>query len=142
MSKQFWIDACKATLGEPPRDLAVSLGAVVVISHGTHRVRRHVIPLAHAPLQSVALAVSAAASGWMFKRWWMLDAYDRGGVWKHYGWFCGLMCFSCCMGTVSYSAWAQWLSGIYASQRDESAQAMLSFAAVSTLHVDAVLECA
>jgi hypothetical protein len=43
MSKQFWVTACKATLGDPPQNLAISLGAIMVIcllacSHARKRI--------------------------------------------------------------------------------------------------------
>jgi hypothetical protein len=41
------------------------------------------------------------------------------------------MFLGCCAGAVSYSAWAQWLVGLYSSQKDETVQSMLSFAVVS-----------
>ncbi len=65
--------------------------------------------------QSAACVLCAAASGLMFKRWLHLSDDDKRSVWKHYRWFSGLMCFGCCMGAVSFSAWAQWLGSIYSS---------------------------
>jgi hypothetical protein len=135
MSKQFWENACKATLHETPRDQAISLGAVMVIlrnytaASAAKLVTRKKLP--HTLPQSASCVAAAAASGWMFRRWWLLDSYDRGCVWKHYGWFCGLMCIGCCSGAVSYAAWAQWLAGLYASLSDQSKQSILSYATVS-----------
>jgi hypothetical protein len=55
-------------------------------------------------LQSAACLLCAVASGYMLRRWWCLDDYDRGRIWKHYGLFCGLMCCGSCAGAVSYLA--------------------------------------
>jgi hypothetical protein len=55
-------------------------------------------------LQSTACLLCAVASGYMLRRWWRLDDYDRGRIWKRYGLFCGLMCFGSCAGAVAYPA--------------------------------------
>jgi hypothetical protein len=55
-------------------------------------------------LQSAACLLCAVASGCMLRRWWRLDDYDRGRIWKHYGLFCGLMCCGSCTGAVTYAA--------------------------------------
>jgi hypothetical protein len=47
--------------------------------------------------------------------WRRLDEYDRGRVWKHYGWFSGLMSIGCCAGAASFGAWLGWLREYYAS---------------------------
>ena len=54
--------------------------------------------------QGAAFALCAVASGYMLRRWWRLDDYDRARIWTHYGLFCGLMCFGSCAGAVSYAA--------------------------------------
>jgi hypothetical protein len=54
----------------------------------------------------------------MLWRWWRLDDYDRGRIWKHYGWFCGLMCFGSCAGTVSYAAISSFFDNYYKSFTD------------------------
>lgn len=56
---------------------------------------------------------------------------DKRSVWRYYGWFSGLMCFGCCVGAVSFSAWAQWLSGIYSSLDAHGVESDLSYASVS-----------
>ena len=80
--------------------------------------------------QSAACVLCAAASGLTLKRWLLLSDDDKLIVWRHYGWFSGLMCFGCCMGAVSFSAWAQWLSGIYFSLESGIKSQDLSYASV------------
>jgi hypothetical protein len=72
------------------------------------------------PLQTFAFVVCAAASGRMFWHWRRLDGPDRNSVWKHYGWFCGLMCFGCLAGAMSYLAWAMFLVNYYTTREDPS----------------------
>jgi hypothetical protein len=66
-------------------------------------------------LQSAACLICAVASGSMLRRWWRLDDYDRARIWKHYGLFCGLMCFGSCAGAVSYAALSFCFDGYYKS---------------------------
>ena len=115
MSRQYWIDACLSTLGNPPNALAITLGSVVVgqCVFCANCVSPRAANPTHLLLQSATCVLCSAVSGWMFRRWWRLDDYDRGLIWKHYGWFCGLMCIGCCLAAVSFMAWAQWLVGFY-----------------------------
>ncbi len=66
-------------------------------------------------IQSAACLICAVASGYMLRRWWRLDDYDRARIWKHYGLFCGLMCFGSCAGAVSYAAISFYFDGYYKS---------------------------
>ena len=68
--------------------------------------------------QSTACLLCAVASGCMLRRWWRLDDYDRSRIWKHYGWFCGLMCFGSCAGTVAYAAISSFFDNYYKSFTD------------------------
>jgi hypothetical protein len=70
-------------------------------------------------LQSILFLACAVISGWVNVRWRRLDDYDRGRVWKHYGWFSGLMSVGCCTGATSFGAWAMWLSNFYLSEWEE-----------------------
>ena len=94
--------------------------------------------------QSAACVFCAAASGLMFKRWLHLSDGDKSSVWRYYGWFSGLMCFGCCVGAVSYPAWALFLVKYYSSVRPvftnstvrggpEDIQAAVSYAQVRGL---------
>jgi hypothetical protein len=65
--------------------------------------------------QITALAVCAVSSGLLFFVWCRLGNESRSLLWKHYGWFSGLMCFGCCTGAVAYAAWAQFLVHFYSS---------------------------
>jgi hypothetical protein len=96
------------------------------------------------PPQSAAFLVCAAASGCVFWLWKRLDANNRNRVWKYYGWFSGLMCFGCCVGAVSYPAWALFLVKYYNSERPnftnstvrggpQDIQAAVSYAQVTDL---------
>jgi hypothetical protein len=71
------------------------------------------------PPQTFAFVVCAAASGRMFWHWKRLDAAARDSVWKHYGWFCGLMCSGCCVGAISYLAWSQFLAAWHNADYDQ-----------------------
>jgi len=68
--------------------------------------------------QSAACLICAVASGYMLRRWWRLDDYDRARIWKHYGLFCGLMCFGSCAGAVSYAGLFLYLDNYYKSFTD------------------------
>ncbi len=65
--------------------------------------------------QITALAVCSVSSGVLCFVWWRLGNENRNLLWKHYGWFSGLMCFGCCTGAVSYGAWSQFLVHFYSS---------------------------
>ncbi len=78
----------------------------------------------------------------MFWRWKRLDAHDRSRVWKHYGWYSGLMCLGCATGAVAQPAWAMFLVNFYTSEipnytnstvrgGPEDIEASLSYAQVS-----------
>jgi hypothetical protein len=54
----------------------------------------------------------------MLTQWWRLDDYDRARIWKHYGLFCGLMCFGSCTGAVSYVTVGLYLDNFYKSFTD------------------------
>ncbi len=86
----------------------------------------------------------------MFWRWKRLGAVDRSNVWKHYGWFSGLMCLGCILGAVAQPAWAAFLVNYYASERPnftnstvrggaEDIKATLSYAKVSWAELAAAL---
>ncbi len=77
----------------------------------------------------------------MFWRWKRLDAHDRSRVWKHYGWYSGLMCLGCATGAVAQPAWAMFLVNFYTSEEPnftnstvrggpEDIEALLSYARV------------
>jgi hypothetical protein len=53
----------------------------------------------------------------MLMRWWRLDSQDRQRIWKHYGWFTGLICIGSSTGAVAFAAWSQWLSNYYETDR-------------------------
>ena len=46
--------------------------------------------------------MSAAASGFMFARWWRLDEEGRQGVWRLYGVFTAIMCVGSCVGVATW----------------------------------------
>ncbi len=46
--------------------------------------------------------MSAAASGYMFVRWWRLDEEGRQGVWRLYGVFTAVMCVGSCTGVAAW----------------------------------------
>jgi hypothetical protein len=86
----------------------------------------------------------------MFWRWKRLGALNRSRVWKHYGWFSGLMCLGCILGAVAQPAWAAFLVNYYTSERPnftnstvrggpEDTEAMLSYAKVSLAESAAAL---
>ena len=138
MSRQFWISACNATLGQIPSDRATAWGAVMVGCSADALLPIIFLVRRDAGVyeflmnrQSAACVFCAATSGLMLKRWLLLSYDDKLIVWRHYGWFSGLMCFGCCMGAVSYSAWAQWLTGFYFSLESGIKSQDLSYASVS-----------
>ena len=90
---------------------------IVVLSPDSDNPPFHLVLI---PPQTFAFVVCAAASGRMFWHWKRLDGPDRDSVWKHYGWFCGLMCSGCCVGAISYLAWAMFLVNYYATREDTS----------------------
>lgn len=119
-----WYDACVDAVEQPfdkLRVLTIALGTVVVSALAAllvlarHLARRCEFSRLFAG-QSAAFVVCAAASGWMFWRWKRLDAADRSRVWKHYGWFSGLMSSGCILGAVAQPAWAAFLIDFYGSR--------------------------
>jgi hypothetical protein len=128
MSKEYWFNACSSAISEPLQGPITYWGAAVVsdCNQGPYCTSSRVsfsIAIMFSNLlffQSTAFAVCAASSGCMFVKWWRLSVHDRSRVWKHYGWFSGLMCVGCCLGLVSYEAWAQWLAAYYLSDYGEN----------------------
>ena len=41
---------------------------------------------------------------------------EKEFIWRHYGWFTGLICCGCCVAVVSYYAYAQFLVSYYSSE--------------------------
>ena len=128
MSARFWHDACNAAIVRQREDVTVTWGSVVVIAACfsllicAHRravkLRRlRLFTFRTPPRQSAAFLVCAAASGWLFWLWRRLDVADRQRVWKHYGWFSGLMCVGCCIKALSNQAWTLFLVQFYSSER-------------------------
>jgi hypothetical protein len=60
-----------------------------------------------------------------------VSSSGRARIWKHYGLFCGLMCFGSGAGAVSHAMWSQFLLALYPGLKDNSIESYLSFAAVS-----------
>jgi hypothetical protein len=56
----------------------------------------------------------------MFHRWRQMDDEERqrGGVWRLYGWYSGLMLFGSCFGAVTWAAWMQVLVNEFTAQSD------------------------
>ncbi len=126
MPESYWLSACTSAVDRPKGTLTIAIGSIVVSCPGVKIMcpccaalvfSRHFLRLTiH---QSTACFLCVVASGCMLWRWWRLDDYDRGRIWKHYGWFCGLMCFGSCAGTVSYAAISSFFDNYYKSFTDE-----------------------
>jgi hypothetical protein len=114
MPESFWHKACTDAVARQKEHVAITLGSVLVscVSVLQKCLLRVMLQ------QSTACLICTVASGYMLRRWWRLDDYDRARIWKHYGMFSGLMCFGSCAGAVSYAAICLFFDSFYKSFTD------------------------